>query len=988
MLQAQETVTGKVIDSENGQELIGVSILIQGTSSGTVTDIDGNYTIDVMPENTLMFSYTGYKAQQIAVGNKTTIDISLLVDSETLQEVVVVGYGTQVKKDLTGSVSTLQGDDVLAAPTPNLKSNLAGKMTGVITRQTTGKPGSDAGTFLIRGKSTFGDNNALILVDGIERSIDRIDPNDIASISILKDAASAAIYGARAANGVVLITTKRGKSGKPQFNYNGSYGFQSPVNIPDVLNAGEFAQYFNEARLNTGDDPLFTDQQVSQYQNGTLPSTDWWGATFEKNAPVHQHGLTVSGGTDVANYFISFGYLDQSGMHALSSFKRYNARSNLDINLSPRLKLGLDLSGRTEDISDSSQGNDAFNNVLTAQPTSPAFVPDAIEPGGLNYNGVNISPIGQAIHSGADETNWNVFQSMLTLDYDLPVDGLSAKYRYSFDRSVRKDKFFERPYTFYVYDPNNDIYNPFPSITNIRLEQGYTELTQETIQASLNYRKTFGKHTLSALTLFEQVDFRREGIEASRQGFISSAIDQLFAGSAIGQQSDGRASESARQGYVGRVSYNFSDKYLVQVNARYDGSFNFPKDSRWGFFPAISLGWRITEENFFNIPGLDMLKVRASWGQFGNDRVSPFQYLAGYGFDLGSVIGSSGSYFTGLSSGVLPNPNITWETATSRNIGIDYSIWGGKISGELDFFSKRTEDILIARNASVPATFGAELPRENLGIVDSKGFEASLTYRDKFGDFNIEFSPNITRARSNVVFIDEPNEVDDRIRRTGRPFDQLYGLIDAGIFQTQAEIDAWPDQDGQQNASMRPGDIKYEDINGDGVVDGFDITAIGKSTLPEIIYGLNLYVDYKGIGLSLNLQGATDFDSYAFLGTFQLGANSLRERIVDSWRPNNTGATFPIIDSGSTVNNIKESTFWMIPGNYLKLRNIELSYSIPSSVVSNWNISNLRFYVSGNNLLTFSRYKHFDPERPVSTAGNPLYYPQLKRVNFGINLGF
>ncbi|WP_298477015.1 TonB-dependent receptor [uncultured Maribacter sp.] len=981
----QSTITGTITSSDDGTPVPGVNVVVKGTSNGTSTDFDGNYAINASSSDILVFSYLGFKTVEKNVGEQSLINIVLQVDNEQLDEVVVVGYGTQKKSDLTGAVAVVKGAAVNIAPTPNLTQNLSGKLTGVITRQESGRPGGDAGEFLIRGQSTFGDNSALILVDGIERSIDRLDPNTIESITLLKDAASAAIYGARAANGVVLVTTKRGAIGAPTISFNSSIGFQSATNVPDILDAGQFAEFYNEARVNVGDDPIFSEEQVRQYQDGTLPSTNWWDEVIRKSAPVQQYGLTVSGGGEKVRYFTSLGMLDQKGLYETSSFKRYNVRANIDVDLTDRFTFAIDLAGRREKISDSD--NEPFGSLLNAQPTSPAYVPDSVEPGGLGYNGVNISPIGEAVRSGYNRTNWNVFQGNLKLNYDIPVEGLSTTFKYSYDHSFRNDKIFNRPYTFYVVDSVNDIYTPFESISNITLKEEYSQIIRETTQFFLNYNREFGKHKIGGLFVFEKVDFSRNNIEAGRQGFISPALDQLLAGGAEGQTSNGGGFEEARLGYIGRFTYSYDDKYLFQANVRHDGSNIFPKNKRWGTFPAFSAAWKISEENFLkDVDFIQTLKIRGSWGKFGNDRVDAFQYLSAYEFRLGSVFGSA--FNPGIRDTGVPNPNITWETATDKNLGIDFGFFKGRIFGEFNLFNKRTEDILLPVG-DVPDTFGGTLPDTNQAITENKGFELSITYKDKIGkDFNFTISPNITKASNEVIFRAEPEDVPDRIKRTGRPFSQIYGYQDAGLFKTQEDIDNWADQDGQGNASINTGDIKYVDINNDGVIDGEDISRIGKSTIPEIIYGLNLSANYKNLDFSASFQGATDFNSYAYLGAFGLGSNAIEERVVNAYREGNENAIYPRTYFNDPPNNTRTSTFWMIDGSYLKLRNVEIGYTLPQLVLDKLGVSTVRFFVSGNNLLTFSKYDFFDPERPSQGDANVLYYPQLSRVNFGFNVNF
>lgn len=986
--QQQVNVSGKVT-SETGAPLAGVSVRLKGANTGTSTNAEGNYTLN-LPNSTgtLSFSFIGYKIKEEDIAGRSTISVSMVPEDNKLNELVVVGYGTQKKVDVTGSVATLKGETLVKAAQPNLMNSLVGRLTGVISTQQSGKPGFDDPKFVIRGKSTFGDNSSLVLVDGIERSFSRMDPNEIESVTILKDAASAAVYGARAANGVILVTTKRGIEGKPTISYTGTFGFQEPARIPSLMNAYDYAKYLNIAKVNLNQAPRFTDEQVEQFRTGALPSTNWWDVTLKKNAPVVQHNVNISGGNKETKYFVDLGVMDQDGLYDLSYFKRYNVRVNLDNQISKSLKVSLDLVGRKEKLSQSALGDALFSTIINSKPTESAYTPDDVAVGGLGSNGQDVSAIGQANQAGYNRTDNNVFQSTLSALYKAPfLEGLSGKISYSYDRFFSTNDVFNTPYSYYRYDRVNNLWTGTKSGGEINLVQAEADSSNETLQASLMYDKTFGNHAFSSLLLFEQADSRGRNLQAYREGFISSSIDQLFAGGDLNKNNNGSASETARRGYVGRVNYSYANKYLVQANFRYDGSFNFPEDKRWGFFPAVSVGWRISEESFLKDNNvISNLKLRASYGQFGNDRVPAYQYLAGFQFAAGGVFGNG--YNKGIRDTGIPNLNITWETATNTDIGLEFALLGGKLSGEVDYFYKRTKDILLPRTAAIPQSFGAVLPYENIGIVDNKGFEMTLGYKDQINDFSYGIDGNFTYVKSKVIFQDESINVPAWQKTTGQPFDQYFGYKAMGLFQSQDEINAWADQDGLKNQSLRPGDIKYFDYNGDGKIDGLDINKIGKSDIPELIFGLNLSAGYKGFALSANLQGATGFQQYLRYVPFNLEAGALN-MFKDSWTPDNTGAKYPALYAGIKQNNQLSSSYWLYDASYVKLRNLEISYTFGQlKAFEKIGVKGLRIFTSGSNLLTFSKLKDFDPETPNLNpdSGRAYYYPQLRSYYLGVNI--
>lgn len=977
------------VTSEDGEIMIGVNIKLKGEKTVAVTNIDGDYAIRAAKDDVLVFSYLGFATVERTVSSEI-LNVVMESSAEMLAEVVTVGYGVQKKVDMTGSVSTVKGAELMKAPIPNLKNALVGKMTGVISVQQTGAPGLDEPDFFIRGKSTFGDNSTLLLVDGIERSISKIDPNEIESITVLKDAASAAVYGARAANGVIIVTTKRGVTGKPKFSYSGSFGFQNPTVIPEMMNAYEYARYLNLAKVNFGADPVFTESQIQNYRTGKLPSTDWWKETMKKRAGVYQHSLSATGGNETTKYFASLGYLDQDGLYDLSSFKRYTVRSNIDTKITNDFSVSLDLAGRYEKISESSVGEGMFSTLIVSKPTESPYVPSELEPGGLRSNGLNVSPIGQTDHTGYHKVENSVFQSTLRGVYSFPfLEGLKAMGSVSYDRWFSKDKNFSHPYEFYDYERQIDSYTKRKSGGGINLYEGTAEDERLTTQVSLTYDQTFAeKHNVSALLLFEQSSYKYSNLQASRVNYISTAIDQIYAGPDKDKSNGGSANESTRQGYVGRVNYNYMGKYLFQFNFRYDGSYNFPKGKRWGFFPAVSVGWRVSEESFLKDNNvLHNLKLRMSYGEFGNDRVPPFQYRSGYRFYSGSVIG--GDYQSGIQDTGIANPHITWEKARNVDIGVDFSFLKGRISGEFTYFYKQTKDILLPRSAAIPDSFGATLPHENIGEVDNEGIEALLRYNDNFNGFGIMVEGNMTLAKSKVIFMDEAAGKESYQRMTGQPFDQFFGYKALGLFKNQEEIDGWVDQDGRGNTSLKPGDIKYEDYDKNGFIDGKDVQHVGKSQIPELIFGLNLGFSYKGVELTMNFQGATGFDQYLRWDPFNLESNALGI-FKDSWSPDNPNAKYPRLYAGTVQNNRERSSFWLYDGTYLKLRNMELAYTFNQyNFLKKIGISNLRVFVSGNNLFTLSKMKDFDPEIPnIDPDRNGYYYPQMRAYNIGLNVEF
>lgn len=944
-------VKGRVTDP-SGAVLPGVSVVVKSTTNGTITDSEGNYSLGQVPDNaSLVFSFVGMKTQEIPVSGKTTIDVSLTEETVGIGEVIAVGYGVQRKADLTGSVGEVKGDKLTVAPASSLSNALAGKITGVVTVQSSGTPGDDDAALYIRGQSTFGDNSALVLVDGIERDFNRINPYDIESVTVLKDAASAAIYGSRASNGVILIITKRGTRKDIEVNYTGSYGIQSPTYLPNMMNSWEYSLYYNEALANiaslTGGTyiPKYSDQEIAAFKNGTAPNTNWWSEVMNATAPIQQHNISLNRNTDKLKVFASIGSFDQHGLYSLSWYKRYHVRSNIDASVTKNFSVSLNLAGRIEKRSSSAQERNAFGNLIESLPTlspyeyrtpdgklTPADDPTAQK--ALSYNGLNHTPIGLMLHTGYNLYDTSVFESSLALNYEVPfIKGLTAKFVYSYDKSYSNTKVFNTPFEFYI----NGSVNKWGSI--IKLDQNASNFNRKTSQFTLDYSTTIGESKLSTLFVYEQSETYNDFISAYREGFIATSIDQMFAGSGANKDNDGNASVGARKGYVGRINYNYKDKYLVQVDGRYDGSFNFASEKRWGFFPAMSLGWRINKEPFMtDVSWLTNFKLRASIGQYGNDRIAQYMFLQAFEFNNGIVAGTSPVYNAGIAPTALANADVTWETATSKNVGFDWAILNNKLSGEFDYFTKRTKNILMDAGASVPGTFGATLPFQNIGVVDNWGYEATISCHTKIQNLEISIQPNITYTNSKVINMAEAANVPDGLKQTGKPFGQRFGYVAEGLLQPSDF-----DPNGKlisgivyQNP-IQAGDIKYKDISGpggtpDGKIDSYDRTRIGSSRIPKYVFGINLSLNYKNFDLFANFQGAGGYDSYRAFDGFINSGNAMGA-MVDSWRVGHENARFPRLYVGQTPNNGLTSSYWLVNGSYVKLRNAELAYTIQCRLV-------------------------------------------------------
>lgn len=1010
-------VTGTVTD-DTGLPLERVSIRLQGTTLGTFTDEKGRFKLTI-PNigGKLIFSYINYDNVELVINDTQPVKVAMKLKDAALEEVVVVGYGTQKKRSITASVATIKGAEIVKSPVANITNALVGRLPGLRATQRSGEPGYDGSGIDIRG---FG--NALVIVDGVPSEFSQLDPNEIEDFSILKDA-SAAVYGVRAANGVVLVTTKKGKTGAAQIDYNTNYGFQSIAKYPELADAATFAELSNEAAVNSWiklNNPAqsvnlpFTKQQVEDYKSGKLPSTDWFGAAIRKNAPMQYQNVNVRGGREDIKYFFNLGYLGQSGIWRSddTKYKRYNFRSNINAKIGKRITAELNVGGRLEDRSFPGAGAGFLvGSIQRSFPTVPIYANDNpayfAPPNNKHQNAVFLMDKN---NSGYAKDLRKILTGILTLNYEVPyVDGLTAKMLYSYESQDFDFKSYTKKYSLYRYDKDADKYIvDFVGNDPSRLNTTTSQNDKSILQASLNYSRVFaGKHNVSASYIFERQLITVSNFNAYRE-FLLQNLDELFAGVSTNQNNSGSSAEMARMGYIGKLNYDYAGKYLFEFGFRYDGSYKFPENSRFGFFPNFSVGWRLSDEPFLrDVTAIDNLKLRASWGNVGDDGgddpnasnyIRPFQFITGFTYPSGTYNFGQG-LIPGLADKGLPNNSLTWFESTTSNVGMEVSFLKGLIGMELDVFYRKRTGLLATRALSLPNTFGAALPQENLNGDNTRGFELVFTHKKSKGKFQYSVSPNITWTKTQWGYLERApstNDLNNWINNgTNRWTNQFRGLVAEGQFQSQEEIYKAPIQDDNGNKTLLPGDIRYKDQNGDGIINNSDQAIIGRGTTPELFFGLGFNASYMGIDFSLLLQGASNFNAYfdaELQNPFFNNANSY-QMFEDRWRrqdiydPNSPWipGKYPSTIISGTTNNQKVSTFWLKDATYLRIKNFDLGYTLPKHLTDRVGIRKVRVYASGQNIFTFDKIKFIDPESPT---GRGSFYPQQKVWSFGLNIGF
>lgn len=1003
------TVRGTITDASNGDPIIGATITTSEVSVGTITDFDGNYEINVPTDATLNFSYTGMKTISIPVNGQSIIDLQMETNASLLEEVVVVGYGTQKRSKITGAVSVVTSEEITEMPVLRVEQALQGRTAGVQVAQNSGAPGA-ALTVRVRGVGTINGADPLYIVDGVQVSgLDFLNPSDIESINVLKDAASAAIYGTRGANGVVLITTKTGKKGQPgKVSYEGYYGMQNVARTLDLLNAREYAIIQNEARIASGLVPL----PELAYPDALGEGTDWQDALFE-SAPITNHQLSFTGASDKSTYALSGNYFTQDGIIGgdKASFERYTARLNTDHQLKDWLSVGNTLS-LTHFTRDAIQENNEFVSpvirALNIDPVTPVYKRDGTY-AYSRYSDTDITnplnAIEQTFNTWTSNRLVGSFYGKLNI-----LPNLFIKSTYSVDATFAKeDKFNPR------FDlSNNPILSDAPaqekSLVNSVSFGNFSWVNQQ-VETIISYEKQIGTdHSFSWIGGNTIQQNRHEFNGGSNTNLPSNDPDNAYIDNTIdpiaSQGASQGAEESALLSFFSRVNYGFADKYLLTATVRMDGSSKFGRNNRFGYFPSVSAGWLVTQEDFWNIDEVSFLKFRASWGQNGNDNIGAYRFTSVVRSGQNYVFGTNEDITSGSVALEGANADLQWETSTQTNIGADLELYQGKWSFTTDYFIKETADMLFA--APIPFTVGAAPPIQNIATMENRGWEFSLQNRDKIGAFSYSLSGNIAFIQTEITSLGAGSEpfqsgyvqsANANVGRTdvGQSVGAFYGYVTDGLFQNRGEIEAA----AFQSENTAPGDIRFKDLNGDGVIDLNDQTYIGDPT-PDFTYGINGDIAFKGVDLSFFLQGVQGNDVYN--GTVRYDFNFVNRpaSVLGRWTGEGTSTTEPRVTVTDPNQNVRVSDRFVEDGSYLKLKNVQLGYTLPNDLLAKLKCSKFRVYVSAQNLLTFTNYSGLDPE--IGTIGfDPAqgvdggvleigidrgFYPQARTFLGGIQIGF
>jgi TonB-linked SusC/RagA family outer membrane protein len=993
-----QAIKGKVTDVQSGEPMPGVNIQVKGTTAGVITDANGEFTLTATdPNAVLVVSFVGYNSQEIPLGGRTVIDVAMTAQTTALDEVVVIGYGTVKKATVTGSISSVKGEALQLSPAINFTNTIGGRLAGLVTVQPSGEPGRDAATLRIRGSNTLGDNSPLIVVDGIaNRSMERLNPTDIESITVLKDA-SAAIYGAQAANGVILITTKRGSEGKPVITINLNQGWSQPTVIPEATDASTYATMLNEINSYNNVAPLYTEEQIQKFRDGSdpwgYPNTDWFGTTFKNFASQNYANLTVKGGSKTMKYFISVGTNYQDGIYKNSAtyYSQSNFRSNIDGKINDYIDLSIDVSGRQENrhyptVSTSS----IFAMMLRGKPNMPAYWPSGMNGPDIEYGQNPV--VVTTDQTGYDKDIRYNLESAIKLNVAVPwVKGLSFSFNGSIDKNLRNDKLWETPWYLYAWDGKTYDAEGVPALSKGKKGLSDPQLTQTFSDGSLvsltslvNYSfKLSADHNFKIMAGSERISGKSMNFSAFRKYFTSTAVDELFAGGSLDKTNNGSSNVSARLDYFGRVNYDFKGKYLFEFVWRYDGSYIFPADKRFGFFPGVSLGWKVSDENFWknNLGFVNFFKLRGSWGQTGNDRISAYQYLSSYAFNsttAGIYVFNDNVEKKILTESRIPNVNVTWEVANQTNVGFDGQMLDSKFNFSGDYFYNLRTNILTTRNASVPSSTGLTLPMENIGEVVNQGFELQFGYNGTVSDLMYSIDLNGGYQHNEIKFWDETPGIPEYQKSTGYPMNTSLYYKATGIFHDQGELDSYPHW-----AGARPGDVIFEDVNADGKIDGLDRIREYRTNLPTFTGGLTIDLRYKNFYSNIFFQGATGGMRNSYYEMQGEAGNFLVENAEGRWTVDNPTANKP-----RTWNRYNEywrnyaNTYWLQTTDYIRLKNIEIGYNIPNLGTKNF-LTGIRIFVSGMNLITIDNLKDFDPESSSGTS-----YPLNRVYNAGLSLNF
>ena len=1001
-----------VVSDTKGEPLAGVMVYVQGTSNGSMTGSNGRYTLTGVPaQGTLVASMMGYEEQSVAVEGRSTVDFMLRDDTEVLDEAVAIGYGNQRKVTLTGSVTTTTGEELVKNSSVNLSQGLAGRMSGVIVNNRSGEPGRDDAVMFIRGRSTLGDNSPLIIIDGVQGRGDefgRLTGDEIESINVLKDA-SAAIYGARSANGVILVTTKRGKYNEaPKVSFTYDLGLQQPTRMVKLADAVLYTTAYNKGLAITGGAPVYNDAQIQHYMDQddpiSYPNTDWLGEIVKPVSAQHKYGVSINGGSGRAAYFVQFNGQYQDGIYykSATNYNQFNLRTNLDIQVTNNLKLGVDINARQQHKNYSAFPSDSYGIFYIAmrmRPTGAAYFPEGAGKdqgleGRLLKGGTNPAVLVQDL-TGYDKTTINTLNTTFTANWDLGfiTKGLSVNGHLAYDLVSTFNKNWQQNWNYWSYDEITELFeersNSYWPTPVLHEYQRHTSNTA--INANINYDRDFSGHHVTALAGFEQNSYRLDYFKAGINSFDSDLLDEFFAGTADKSwyAINGYARETARRSFFGRLGYDFKSKYLFQALVRFDGSENFPAGKRWGIFPGVSAGWRISEEPFVKnaMPWLTNLKIRASYGEQGNDQIDPFQYMTTYQYTSAYSYKSvfDGKEVNFIIPGTIPNPNVTWEVARTWNVGLDGNIQNGLFSWELEGFYTHRSNILCTRNASIPYYTGLtnNLPDENIGEVVNRGVELKLSHENRIRDFRYRVNGNVMYAKNTIIYMDEAPwpEGHDYMKLEGHPMgSSLYYQV-GGINKTEDDL-----KTHHQMSGATLGDFWFEDLDGDGEITNLDRKRMDLTVVPQIVFGTSVDMTWRNFDFSLLLQGQARARYYYSPMMDPVSGNLDRFAAENAWTLDNRDSDYPRI--GSTVSNggVNRSSYYSRNASFLRLKNVEIGYTIPMKrILPKLSVSGLRFYVAGYNLLTFSELKFVDPE--TSDEGYQTY-PQMRIVNTGVKLTF
>lgn len=990
-------VSGRVVDARTKQPMVGVAVMVKATNIGASTDSDGRYVIGVPnSESVIVASFLGYREGETVVGNRTTIDFELEEAAQSVEDVVVIGYGAQKKATVTGAMSTVAASDLQKVSTPTLANALGGFMSGMVTRQTSGEPGYDGAALFIRGLGTWNTAAPLVLVDGIERDINLINTEEIESFSILKDASATAVYGMRGANGVILIQTKKGVMGRPKISLNVEASQLHGLRFPNYINASEFASLMNEACTVGGVALPWSDEEIEKFRDGSspylYPNVDWTDEVLKKNAFQTINTLSVSGGNETVRYYVVAGFTSQGGLfkenpeydyRTNSQAQRYNFRSNVDVNLSKNFSIELGLAEVVQDYTyPGTPSGRIFDALRQYSPlASPVVNPDGSFGGG-NTSYENLNPVVLSQNHGYSKQFRSTTQGTFGFKWDLGTlitKGLSVDAKFAYDHyyfnEVTREKTPEvKKYLGVDAATGEDRYNTIVD----EKAMGY-RLNVETSNRSyyydfkLNYNRTFGRHTVGAMALFNRRDYK-----------------ELTAGNSTANL------PHRYQGFSGRLSYNFDNRYLIEGNFGYNGSENFAPGKRFGFFPAVSAGWVLSNEKFWNVNAISYLKIRGSYGEVGNDAVggSRFYYMSTVNKTAnGYYFGDSQGYMNGMAELQMGSPNATWERSRKTDVGLDLEMFGGDLRLSADYFYEHRDGILLKR-ATIPDIMGAawgDTPWANIGVMENRGVDATFDLHHTFGSgLYVKVDANFTFARNKIIEDDTARAVYSYQDTRGRSAGLALGYVAEGLFQSQEEIDNSPKQ---ELGTYTVGDVKYRDLNDDGVINAYDRTFIGYARTPEMMYGFGATLAYKGFDVTLHFTGAAHTSilvDEASMWPFKLdypGYNVLHEYYDNRFIPgaaDNSRAKYPVVHNGTSSNNYQISTLYMHDASYVKLKTAEIGYNFPKRITSHMGLEKLRLYVSGNNLFCIDDVKIIDPESNHGTGG----YPTQRTLSVGVQIGF